>query len=143
MLPTSTFTLCKKSLSIEYLYKGNFCVGLRITPGMSKCSASANVSLIQVSMTRAFRTLPVFFMVMISSTLFWNAFLSAYSFSPIHLALEMPVLVFLPAPIRGWCSESSPVRPSARTAEVLAGELCRLFEFPAAWFIRVRLLAAL
>ena len=37
--------------SMLYLLMGFWCSGLRITPGMSRCSASCNVSLIHVSST--------------------------------------------------------------------------------------------
>ena len=65
--------LTRKTLSIEYRTIGSLCVGFITTPGISRCSASPRVSLIQVSITWAFNTLPVFFMVMISLTLVSNS----------------------------------------------------------------------
>jgi len=43
--------LSKSCLSIPYLLIGFFYSGFRITPGMSRCSASWRVSFIQVSST--------------------------------------------------------------------------------------------
>ena len=93
-----------------------------MTPGISKCSASASVSFIQVSITRALRTFPVFFMPMISWTLSSNESLSACSFSPIQRVLFCTRLVCLVAP----ASFKIPSRPSPLTG-YLSGDACLLW----------------
>lgn len=108
MFGTSTPAECKKRRSIPYRYSGSFWVGLTMTPGISKCSASVSVSLIHDSMTRAFSTLPVFLICMMSDTRFSKALLSPCSFWPIQFARADINAVFLAKPVSGLM----PVRPS-------------------------------
>ena len=99
--------------------RGALFAGFTITPGISRCSASANVSFIHVSITRAFSTAPVFFIDIISLTLFSNDIRSAYSSSPRHLAL----LYWIRVVLFTFVDYFSPSLPSWKTDD-FAGVAC-------------------
>ena len=54
MVGSSSPAAWKSSLPIPYLVTGVLCSDFKITPGISRCSASYNVELIQVSRTLGF-----------------------------------------------------------------------------------------